>query len=184
MNCATSCVKGKCAAQDVTGPQPGSCSLPVMLGNLAQVNGPDVPADTSVLPVMPFGASFTVDVSTGADHVKAECGASGIRDVIIQFHTPDGVGTLGFEIRFSGFDTVAEIRPWNGQDCKDIFPYPTGTCSDDAIPPGGFGSRLFGQLEYNKDYIIVATAYSDQSAGPGLLELWFNPAPCTPQCEV
>jgi len=58
--------------------------------------------------------------------------------------------------------------------------------SDDASPPGGYGSHIYSTGLSNGTYIIVASTYSQNNAGPSWLEVVFTDStqggPCTPIC--
>lgn len=195
----TSCVENRCGVAVVA---PGSCAIPLRLTDLESVDtyvgldtrtGTDAPTRTplssNLISPLGFQGLFRVNTNLGTQQVKPECGAPGVRDLIIQLEMPavfrNGVPMTGFEIRSyedpasPGADTLLEIR----ESCDVAFTYPTGACSDDAAPPGGLGSRLYGRLEGGKTYTLVVSGYGDGTLGSVLLELWFSGEDCSPQCE-
>src|SRR6185436_10446108 len=66
--------------------------------------------------------------------------------------------------------------------CGTRLSFPTGTCSDDATPPGELSSRIFGTLEPGS-YVVIATGYAASQVGPFQLQVHFNGIACTPQCD-
>jgi hypothetical protein len=146
-----------------------------------------LPADGITLPSLPFTATYALDLTGAFDQIVPECGTTGTGDIIVKFRLPAHISTVGFEARLYGadgaeLDQVLEIRPAS-PDCETLLPYPTGTCSDDSTPPGRFGSRVFGQLEPEHEYLLVASVYSNDNLGPSVLEIFVSAGPCTPQCE-
>jgi hypothetical protein len=186
------CVSGKCVVQTVDPNRLGTCQRPYPL--FAQLLDPTFPRTTSNIPLdgltVPANefleARFLIDTSDNTDdYVTPSCGAAGVPDALFTFTLPPNVST-GFEMRLSGplfdldqLDTLLEIR----YDCTTDLGYPAGTCSDDARPPGGLGSRIFGLLTRPGSYMIVATGYSTNNLGPALLQVKFNNALCVPQCD-
>ena len=162
-----SCIEGTC--QNVT--LPGTCASPLPLLGAAGTQIPDAGLQTVV-----FG-----DTSTGIDLVKPTCGGGGIKDLIYRF---DVAVNMGVEVRMlaasgdpGALDTVLAIH---GADCVTQSPFP-GFCSDDASPPGGFGSRVFGPLTPGS-YRLIATGFSSAQVGPFQLQVKFVPA-CVPTCD-
>lgn len=195
----TSCVENTCGTAAIL---PGSCAIPLRLTDLEAIDtyagldtrtGADAPtrnplASNRISP-LGFQGLFRLNTNQGTQQVKPECGAPGVRDLIVQLEMPptfrNSVPMTGFEIRAygdpdsPGADTLLEIR----ESCEVAFTYPTGACSDDAAPPGGVGSRLFGRLEGGKNYTLVVSGYGDGTLGSVLLEVWFSGEDCSPQCE-
>ncbi len=200
LKCPTQCLNHRCRvvpASATTTPAPevvGSCAQPVHLLDLeplAPLAAPPRAGDAVTLPSLPFNARFAIDLTGARDHVLPECGTEGTGDVLVKFRIPSDLqlpsSTVGFEVRLYGadgaeLDQVLEIRPAS-PDCKALLPYPTGTCSDDSMPPGAFGSRVFGQLDVGAEYLLVASVYSNENRGLSVLEVYVSAVPCTPQCE-
>lgn len=206
-NVYTTCIDNRCAVPP-TNAAAGSCLTPLKLFSLEwdaayvgldtrnPVTDPTAPVASidaalmasNTVPAKGFQGRFKLNTAMGTQQVKPECGSPGVRDLIVQFTTPPAFVTgprTGFEIRSyedpasPGADTLLEIR----RDCNTLFSYPTGTCSDDAAPPGGYGSRVFGRLDAGETYTLVVSAYSENVVGPILLEVWFSGEDCSPQCE-
>ncbi len=150
---------------------PGTCNNPLPLFGAAGFAVPDAGIVTTQ----------TGDSSAGIDALKVSCGAAGIKELIYRFDV--GV-KMGAEIRVlaasgdpDALDTVAAIHK---DDCVTQGPWP-GFCSDDASPPGGLGSRVYGPLDPGS-YRLVVTGYSASQVGPFQLQIKFVPG-CTPACD-
>lgn len=161
------CVEGTCQALSA----PGTCGSPLPLFGAA---GAGVPAE---------GLQTTVlgDSSLGYDLVKVSCGGEGIKELVYQFDVPV---KMGLEIRMlsvsgdpDALDTVLAVHH---DDCVTQEPF-GGFCSDDASPPGGLGSRVYGALDPGS-YRLIATGYSSSQVGPFQLQIKFVPA-CVPACD-
>lgn len=167
-NCLSGfCVEGSC----VEVAEPGTCTLPLPL------YGTD-----GVIPV--GGASFTVlgDSSLpGFDLVKLSCGVDGIPDRVYEFTVTEKVGldirTLSQDGDPAALDTVLAVHL---ADCVTQAPFP-GFCSDDASPPGGYGSRVYGPLDPGT-YKLIVTGFSAAQTGPFQAQVKFVPG-CVPVCD-
>lgn len=165
------CIDGKCK---VTDPILGSCLNPAPLfGD----NGAVVPVGGIATQVLGnSGANPSLDL------VKPECQAGDVAEWVYRFTLTN---KQGFEIRMQSpdgvdaLDTLLAIQV----DCNTRLSFPTGTCSDDATPPGGLSSRTFGTLDPGT-YVVIATGYSASQVGPFQLDIRFNGMACTPQCDA
>ncbi len=162
-----SCLDERC--QDVQAP--GTCTFPLPLLGDAGTAIPDAGILTTVLG----------DTSTGLDALKVSCGGTGIKELVYRFDI--GV-KMGLDIRMlsasgdpDALDTVLAVHK---DDCLTQVPF-GGFCSDDAAPPGGLGSRVYGPLDPGS-YRLVATGYSASQVGPVQLQVKIVPA-CVPACD-
>ena len=161
------CVAGVCESIEAG----GTCGSPFPLFGAAGTVVPPTGIETSV-----FG-----DTSTGYDLVKVSCGGEGIKEVVYRFDVPV---KMGLEIRMlsasgdpNAMDTVLAVHR---DDCTTQEPF-GGFCSDDASPPGGLGSRVYGPLDPGS-YRLIATGYSASQVGPFQLQVKFA-AGCVPACD-
>jgi hypothetical protein len=164
------CIEGRCRVVD---PPVGTCLNPAPLLGATGL-------------VVPAGGTTTVvegDSSTNdLELVRPECQAGDVGEYVYRFTLEN---TQGFEIRMISadddnlaLDTLLAIQP----DCFSRLSFPTGTCSDDATPPGGLASRIFGTLPPGS-YVVIATGYSASQVGPFKLYVRFNGKQCTPTCD-
>ncbi|MCC6622900.1 MAG: hypothetical protein IT385_16695 [Deltaproteobacteria bacterium] len=165
------CVEGQCEAVS----DPGTCDNPVPLYG---VDG--------VIPPLAEGAPLTFDVLgdsslPGYDLVKLSCGVAGIPDRVYGFTVNEQVGveirTLSADLNPDTLDTVIAIH---NADCTTQAPFP-GFCSDDAAPPGGYGSRVYGPLAPGS-YRLIVSGFSAQQVGPFVAQVKFAKA-CVPVCD-
>jgi len=159
-------VSGACADDDM----PGSCRSP--------------------LPLVPGGASLV------GDHVIAGDSTDGINETIPvcnrtsksveRVYTFTTTTTMGIEARATGYDTVLHLRredpntPTN--DCLDNSPAATVKCSDDASPPGDYGSRIAAKLTPGTYYLVV-DGFDSSQYGPYELQVRLTADGCIPVCD-
>lgn len=162
------CVEGACAEVS----DPGTCDNPVPL------YGTDG--------VIPLGGLSTFEVFgdsslPGYDLMQLSCGLEGIPDRVYRFTVQEQTGvevrTLSADYDPDTLDTVLAIHM---ADCVTQAPFP-GFCSDDASPPGGYGSRVYGPLAPGTYHLIVS-GFSAQQVGPFVAQVKFSPQ-CVPVCD-
>ena len=153
------CLNGACAPAT----QPGSCSNP--------------------LPLIQPGESLlgkhvlTGDTSSGVNEVWPTCNSSSTApEKIYTFTVGVNDGSVGIDARSHDFDTVLHLRK---ASCTD--PKATIGCSDDAAPPGDYGSRVALLLAPGTYYLIV-DGFDGNSVGPYTLTVTFA-ANCVPACD-
>lgn len=150
------CLSGACSVAN----QPGTCSQPLPL----------VAAGTPLL----GDHVLTGDTTGGLNEVVPSCNStSTAREVIYTFTVTE---TVGIDARSSGFDTVLHLRKG---DCGAAAA--TVGCSDDAAPPGDYGSRVAALLTPGTYYLIV-DGFDSASFGAYTLNIRFA-AGCVPQCD-
>ncbi len=150
------CVSGACAVAN----QPGTCSQPLPL----VADGQPLLGDHVL----------TGDTSDGLNEVVPTCNStSAAREKVYVFTVTEPVG---IDARSSGFDTVLHLR----QRFCDVAAATVG-CSDDAAPPGAYGSRVSALLMPGTYYLIV-DGFDSASLGPYTLNIRFA-AGCVPQCD-
>lgn len=151
-------VAGTCAAAD----REGTCGAPIPL----------VAAGT------PLVGSHVVtgDTSTGSHRLVPTCNSTSTAvEIVYTFTTTE---LLGIDARSSDFDTVLSIR----SACDDDTPAATVACSDDASPPGDYGSRVATMLPPGTYYLIV-DGFDSASYGPYTLDVRFVAGGCVPACD-
>lgn len=161
------CVEGRC--EDVQ--TPGTCTNPLPLLGAA---GHAVPAEG--VETVTFG-----DSSAGIDALKLSCGGEGIPELVFRFDLAVASGIDIRSLSTSGdpdaLDTVLAVH---AEDCVTQLPF-GGFCSDDASPPGGLSSRVYGPLEPGS-YRLVVSGYSASQVGPFQLQIKIVPG-CVPACD-
>ena len=151
-----SCVGGAC----ITALQPGTCANPLPL----------VAAGGTLL----GDHVLSGDTSDGIDETHPSCNtASTARDEVYSFTVTSPVG---IDARMSGFDSVLSLRK---ASCLD--PAATVACSDDAAPPGNFGSRVAALLDPGT-YFLIADGYNGSHTGPYTITVHFADN-CVPGCD-
>jgi len=162
------CVAGKCAAVS----DPGTCDNPIPL------HGTDG--------LIPLGGLDTFEVfgdssQPGYDLVKLSCGVEGVPDRVYTFTVQEPTGveirTLSSDYDPDGLDTAIAIHL---ADCVTQAPFP-GFCSDDASPPGGYGSRVYGPLSPGT-YKLIVSGFSSQQLGPFVAQVKLA-TQCVPVCD-
>ena len=132
----------KCTSAEV----PGSCTQPFSI-----VEGDTISKDET----------YTVagDTTLAAHILTPLCNfrsASG--EHMYKFTIPEGK-SFGFEIRTSGYDTVLSVMK---EACRTNA---TIACSDDATPPGDYGSSVSGMANAGTYYVQV-DGYDSSAKGP------------------
>jgi hypothetical protein len=150
------CVSGQCT----TDAPPGTCLSALDL----------LPADTELI-----GTHVIMGDTSDAIHsVSPTCNAASDANEQVYTFTLDRV--VGIDARMSGYDTVLDLRL---ADCQDTAA--TVACSDDATPPGDYGSRVATMLQPGT-YYLIADGYSSTESGPFTLTVRFTDG-CVPQCD-
>lgn len=158
---ASSCVSGTCRVVTT----PGTCSTPIPL--LAP--GEAIVGDHTI----------NGDTSTGVNGTIPPCNtASTARDLVYTFTLTEA---LGVDFRMSGFDSVLSLRSGGCADSDPATRTQPNWCSDDASPPGNYGSRIATMLPPGT-YFLIADGYNGQQEGPFTLTARFV-RDCVPQCE-
>lgn len=151
-----SCVDGACELAT----QPGTCANPIPL----------------VAPGVPLLGQHLLsgDNSTGLNETVPNCNpASEARELAYVFTITE---PTGIDARMSGRDTVLHLRKERCQDSTATI-----WCSDDATPPGGYGSRIAILLQPGT-YYLLADGYNANEVGPFTLDVRFV-AGCVPNCD-
>ncbi|MFO0630836.1 MAG: lysyl oxidase family protein [Polyangiales bacterium] len=155
------CVEGACA----TVVAPGTCAnpLPLIAAGVPVVGSHIVQGDTS----------------TGVNGTVPHCNrASTARDLVYTFTLTE---TLAIDARVSGYDTVLSLRTGACADSDPAMRTQPNWCSDDASPPGNYGSRIATMLPAGTYYLLV-DGYNGQQQGPFDLSVRFV-RDCVPQCD-
>lgn len=88
----------------------------------------------------------------------------------------------GIEAQSYGYDTVLSLRRADSTaSCLDDAPAATIACSDDAAPPGDYGSRITALLAPGSYHLIV-DGFDAAQFGPYTLRVKFAAA-CVPNCD-
>lgn len=163
---ACASVTGQCVAEDV----PGTCGSPLDL----------VPIGT------PLDGLFIIDGDTTdatAQLVPTCNNTSTAVELVYSFVVTTPVG---MDARSYGYDTVLHLREEDtltaASECEDDSPAATVGCSDDASPPGDYGSRVAMQLDAGTYYLIV-DGFDYTQFGPFQLSVKFDATGCVPQCD-
>ncbi len=122
---------------------------------------------------------ITGDTSMGFNSTVPSCNrASTARDLTYTFTLTE---PMGIDFRVSGYDTVLSLRVAGCADDDPAMRTQPNWCSDDASPPGDYGSRLATMLPAGTYYLIV-DGYDGTQAGPFTLNARFV-RDCVPQCD-
>ncbi|HEU4408804.1 MAG TPA: lysyl oxidase family protein [Polyangiaceae bacterium] len=125
------------------------------------------------------------DTTAGLHQAVPTCNSTSTAvEIVYTFTTTERVG---LDARASGFDTVLHLRkaaaaPDPSLGCLDDRPEATVKCSDDAAPPGDYGSRLAAALEPGTYYLIV-DGFDSEAFGPFTLTTRFVKDGCVPNCD-
>lgn len=131
--------------------------------------------------------TYATSEDRATDQVPVSCSVSGgVPDIIYRFRVTKTTGvefmTTGIDGDPAVADTVLTIHGGDGTDsvtgpatqCNKIYSadlYPANVlCTDDSVPPAGFGSRVFVASIQPGVYYIVVSAYSAQAVSP--YQLW------------
>lgn len=175
-----SCINNKCL---VLSNNPGTCRNPLPLFG-------DLPSSGSIdgytVPSIGTGSSDLIvngDTSTGEDQVIVWCNPAAVKEKVYRFKLNNKQGVQFMVTAANGdpcaLDTLLALYKGN---CTNPLDYATGTCSDDATPPGCLSSRLFAVLDPG-EYSLVVSGYSSSNVGPYTLSIHFNGESCVPQCD-
>lgn len=152
------CVVGACIVAN----QPGTCASPLSLLQ---------PGETLL-----GDHTITGDTNSGINQTVPQCNtASTAKELVYVFTVPVGT-TVGMDARMTGFDSVLSLRD---TECLNLWK--TIGCSDDAAPPGNYGSRVAVLLGPGT-YYLLADGYSAAQQGPFTLTVHFA-ANCVPSCD-
>lgn len=159
-------VMGKCQPAN----QPGSCESPLEL----------LPANEPLIGVH----KITGDTSAALHQAVPTCNSTSTAVELVYTFTLDK--KLGIDARSYDYDTVLHIRKEDpntpANECLDNTPAATVACSDDAAPPGEYGSRVAVALDPGKYYLIV-DGFDSAQFGPFTLDVKFADDGCVPQCD-
>lgn len=183
-NCNPSCHNRACG-DDGCGGSCGTClaGQTCLDGACAVVTTPGTCANP--IPLLATGEALlgshtiTGDSSTGINGTVPLCNlASAARDLVYTFTLTSDVG---IDARVSGFDTVLSLRSGACADSDPAMHTQPNWCSDDASPPGNYGSRIATMLTAGT-YFLIVDGYNAQQAGPFTLSVRFVDG-CVPQCD-
>ena len=183
--CAADCTPdctGRLCGDDGCGGDCGACAM----GTGCTVAGQCRPADqpgtcASPLPLLPEGTpllghhTIQGDTTEGLHQLVPTCNSTSTAVETVYVFTVDA--PMGLDARSSGYDTVLHLR----RACADDGPGATVGCSDDASPPGDYGSRVAVLLDPGTWYLVV-DGFDATQYGPFTLELNFA-AGCAPRCD-
>ena len=150
--------------------QPGTCSSPLEL----------LPAGTPFVGVH----KLTGDTTDGVHEAVPTCNSTST--AVEKVYTFTLAEKMGIEARVSGYDTVLHVRKEDPatleNECTSNKPLVTVGCSDDAAPPGNYGSRVDAALDPGKYYLIV-DGFDSSQLGPFDLQVKFAANGCVPHCD-
>ena len=190
-DCTPDCT-GKVCGDDGCG---GSCGVCDAGQGCASAMGVCQPADqpgtcASPLPLVAAGTdlvgSHTLfgDTSAALHQAVPTCNSTSTAvELVYTFTTAE---TVGIDARSYGYDTVLHLRKEDpaasGSECLDDTPAATVGCSDDASPPGDYGSRVAAALDPGTYYLIV-DGFDSTQFGAFQLDVKVVPNGCVPQCD-
>ncbi|MRG97715.1 lysyl oxidase family protein [Polyangium spumosum] len=150
--------------------QPGSCAAPLEL----------LPAGTALLGVHQIQG----DTTGGLHESVPTCNStSTAAETVYTFTLTE---KMGIEARVSGYDTVIHLRKDDtatpGNECIGYNTAANAGCSDDASPPGDYGSRVDAALDPGTYYLIV-DGFDASQYGPFDLQVKFTVDGCVPHCD-
>lgn len=149
---------------------PGTCANPLPL-----VNGGD-----------PLIGEHTIfgDSTSALHQAVPTCNSTSTAVELVYTFTV--AETVGIDARSYGYDTVLHIRKEDpgtpASECLDDTPAATVGCSDDASPPGDYGSRVATTLEPGTYYLIV-DGFDSTQFGMFQLDVKLVAGGCVPQCD-
>lgn len=165
--CGGSC--GACAADQGCTPA-GACADATGLGTCA------MPRPLAVMLGGANAQTLQGDTSAAVHQLVPTCNSTStaVEDVYsFAIATP-----TGFEAISADYDTVLYLRRG---DCRSDAPAATVACSDDAAPPGDYGSRIAALLEPGV-YFLVVDGFDASQFGPYTLRAKFVEG-CVPNCD-
>jgi len=163
---------GCAAATGVCKPksQPGTCTSPMaLLADGAPLIG---------------SHEITGDTTAALHEAVPTCNSTSTAvELVYTFTVAEKVG---MDARSYLYDTVLHIRKEDpgtpGSECTDDAPAATVGCSDDASPPGDYGSRVAVALDPGTYYLIV-DGFDASQFGPFALDVKFVADGCVPACD-
>lgn len=185
--CLDSCVpdcSGRTCGDDGCGGSCGDCGAGE---GCASVAGQCMPADqpgtcSDPLPLLAMGEMLLGDhvimgdTSAGLHETIPSCNTTSTAvEVAYAFTVTEPVG---LDARSSDYDTVLSVR----SACADDSPGATLGCSDDASPPGDYGSRVAVALDPG-DYVLIVDGFDQTQYGPFTLTATFLADGCVPACD-
>jgi hypothetical protein len=190
-DCTPDC-SGKVCGGDGCGGSCGECSAgeacAAVVGECRPVSQPGTCA--SPLALLPGGTPLEGDHEISGDTSNAlhqavpTCNSTSTAVEVVYTFTV--TARVGLEARSSGYDTVLHLRKENpgtpANECLDGGAPATVACSDDASPPGDYGSRIEAALDPGTYYLIV-DGFDSAQAGPFTLKVRFVPGGCVPSCD-
>ncbi|MBI5512447.1 MAG: hypothetical protein HY909_01690 [Deltaproteobacteria bacterium] len=157
------CIEGACVASVA----PGTCANPL------QLLGPG----EALLGLH----TVTGDTSLGINGTVPQCNTSSTAKDLVYTFTVPGPDPVGLDARMTGFDSVLSLRMAGCADTDPATVMQPNWCSDDASPPGNYGSRIATMLNPGT-YYLIADGYNAQQTGPFTITANFV-AGCIPQCD-
>lgn len=151
------CLAGQC----VVASTPGTCASPLPLV---------AAADPSVA-LAPGFYSITGDNTDGFDEVIPACDPVAAPEKVYQLVVNQ---PMGIDAQSYGIDTVLSIH--SGSCGGSLV-----KCSDDAAPPGNYGSHVYALLQPGT-YLLVVNGFDTHATGPFTLDVRLV-ANCVPQCD-
>jgi len=127
---------------------------------------------------------ITGDTTDGINEVVPTCNS--LSKSVEKVYTFKLMEKMGIEARVSGYDTVLHIRKEDPNtaesECTTTKPLATVGCSDDASPPGNYGSRVDAALDPGTYYLII-DGFDSKQFGPFDLRVKFTANGCVPHCD-
>ena len=179
--CSPSC-EGRVCGDDGCGGACGACGAAegcTPAGQCAAATGEGTCASPRPIAVMLGGANMQTlsgDTSTSVHQLVPTCNSTSTAVEDVYSFTIDA--PTGFEAISTGYDTVLHLRR---AACLSDAQADTVACSDDAAPPGDYGSRLAVLLDPGTYYLIV-DGFDATQFGPYSLRVKFIDG-CVPNCD-
>lgn len=189
--CVADCT-GKVCGDDGCGGSCGACDAGQGCASAMGICQPaDLPGTCSnPLPLVAQGeeliGSHTIfgDSSSALHQAVPTCNSTSTSVELVYTFTV--AETVGIDARSYGYDTVLHIRKEDpatgGNECLDDTPAATVGCSDDASPPGDYGSRVATTLDPGTYYLIV-DGFDSTQFGQFQLDVKLVAGGCVPQCD-
>lgn len=192
-DCTPDCA-GKVCGEDGCGGTCGACGADQgcasVMGTCKDANQPGT--CTSPLPLLQPGEMLvgehviTGDTSNALHQVVPTCNSTSTAvELVYTFEVTATDGFVGIDARSYGYDTVLHLRKEDpatpGSECLVDTPAVTKACSDDASPPGDYGSKIATKLDPGTYYLIV-DGFDSSQYGPFTLFAKFT-SDCVPQCD-
>jgi hypothetical protein len=190
-DCVADCT-GKVCGDDGCGGTCGSCGAGEGCASAQGVCKPASQAGTcsNPLPLLPAAepllGSHTIlgDTSNALHEVVPTCNSTSTAVELVYTFTL--AAKTGIDARSHLYDTVLHIRKEDpataANECLDNKPSATVGCSDDASPPGDYGSRVAVALDPGTYYLIV-DGFDSKQFGAFQLDVKFAANGCVPACD-